>query len=384
MMKNSGYGQIFISRIAFLFIFIVIICFAAASSISSIKKEWINFREYDINLQTFPAEFFVKLLEFENAYFGQTLIEEQESFTKVLVESTLQFKYGDLRSFFGSELPGLSMYHTEILISGEGTDFTTLPYESAPPLDVLLQEREMAQKELEEFNKDDSKTPPVNIATDKKVLIYHSHSFESYLPLLGLTGNPDKNKAVDSKTNITLVGELLGKEIEQYGINAVVDTTNIGQELKKKGWGTTKSYAISRGIVQSAMASDSDIDFLIDIHRDSVRKDGSTVTINNKSYARVFFIVGKASSNFEQSYALAESLNESIESRFPGISRGVIGKGLDQGNGVYNQDLAKNSILIEVGGVDNDMKELKNTVEALAKVISDHILEAEKVNSSNE
>ncbi|MEH7225245.1 stage II sporulation protein P [Bacillus sp. JJ1566] len=381
-MKSSGYGPIFISRIAFMFIFSVIICFAAASSISSIKKEWINFREFDINIRILPTEFFIQLLEFENAYFGQSLSEEQESFTKLLVESTLQFKYGDLRSFFGHELPGLSMYHTEILISGEGTDYTTLPYESTPPLDVLLQEREMAQQELEEFNKDDPKTPPVTVATDKKVLIYHTHSFESYLPLLGLTGDPDMDKAVDSKTNITVVGDLLGKELEKYGVRAVVDTTNIGQELKKKGWGTTQSYAVSRGIVQSAMASDSEIDFLIDIHRDGVRKDLSTVSIDNKPYARVFFVVGSASKNFEQSYALAESLDKSIESQFPGISRGVIAKGLDQGNGVYNQDLAENSILIEMGGVDNDMKELKNTVEALAKVLSEHIIDAEKVNSS--
>src|SRR5690606_27683716 len=159
-----------------------------------------------------------------------SLNEEQESFTKMVVESTLQFNYGDLRSFFGNELPGLSMYHTEILIPGEGTDYTNLPYESAPPLDVLLQEREMAQQELEELNKDDSKTPPVNLATDKKVLIYHTHSYESYLPLLGLTGDPDMDKSADSKTNITLVGELLGSELKKHGVGAVVDTTNIGQE----------------------------------------------------------------------------------------------------------------------------------------------------------
>ncbi|MGN7298907.1 stage II sporulation protein P [Ferdinandcohnia sp. SAFN-114] len=383
-MKNLGYGQMLIPRVALLFILTVLICFAAASSISSIKKDWMSFREIDINIRTFPTKFFVKLLESENAYFGQSLTVEQESFTKTLVESTFQFNYGDLRSFFGHELPGLSLHHTEILISGEGTDFTNLPYESAPPLDVLLQEREMAQKELDEFNKEDPKTPPVNLATDKKVLIYHSHSYESYLPLLGLTSDPDMNKAVDSKTNITVVGELLGKELEKYGIGAVVDKTNIGQLLKEKGWDTTESYAVSREIVQSAMASDSDIDFLIDIHRDSVRKDVTTVTINNKPYARVFFVVGKASRNFERSYALAEALDKSIESQFPGISRGVIGKGLDQGNGVYNQDLAENSILIEVGGVDNDMKEIKNTVDALAKVISEHIIDAEKVNATNE
>ncbi|MDR4889710.1 stage II sporulation protein P [Fredinandcohnia sp. QZ13] len=383
-MKSTEYGPIFISRIAFMFILTVFICFVAASSISSVKKEWINFRQFDINIRTLPTDAFVKLLEFENAYFGQTLSEEPESITKMLVESTLQFKYGDLRSFFGNELPGLSMYHTEILISRDGTDYTNLPYESAPPLDDLLQEREMAQKELEELHKEDPKTPPVNLATDRKVLIYHSHSYESYLPLLGLTGDPDMNKAVDSKTNITLVGDLLGKELEKYGIGSVVDTTNIGQELKKKGWDTTQSYAISRGIVQSAMASNSDIDFLIDLHRDSMRKDVTTVSINNKPYAKVLFVVGKASSHFEQSYALAESLDKAIESQFPGISRGVVAKGLNQGNGVYNQDLAENSILIEIGGVDNDMKELKNTVEALAKVICEHIIDAEKVNASHE
>ncbi|THE10739.1 stage II sporulation protein P [Bacillus timonensis] len=383
-MKSTEYGTIHISRIAFMFIFAVFICFIAASSISSVNKEWINVQQFDSNIRTLPNEAFVKLLEFENAYFGQTLSEEQESITKMLVESTLQFKYGDLRSFFGNELPGLSMYHTEILISRDGTDYTNLPYESAPPLDVLLQEREMAQKELEELNRENPKTPPVNLATNKKVFIYHSHSYESYLPLLGLTGDPDMNKAVDSKTNITLVGDLLGKELEKYGIGSVVDTTNIGQELKKKGWDTTQSYAISRGIVQSAMASNSDIDFLIDLHRDSMRKDVTSVTINNKPYAKVFFVVGKASSHFEQSYALAESLDMAIESQFPGISRGVVAKGLNQGNGVYNQDLAENSILIEIGGVDNDMKELKNTVEALAKVISEHIIDAEKVNASHE
>ncbi|WP_077619523.1 stage II sporulation protein P [Bacillus sinesaloumensis] len=383
-MKSSGYEQMFISRIAFLFIFTVLLSFTIASSISTINKEWINFREFDSNIQTLPSQFFVKLLEFENGYFGQTSSEKQESFTKLVIESTLQFKYGDLRSFFGHELPGLSLYHSDILISGEGTDYTNLPHESAPPLDVLLQEREMAQKELEEFNKENPKTPPVNPATDKKVFIYHSHSFESYLPLLGLTGDPDMDKAVDSKTNITLVGELLGKELEQYGISAIVDKTNMGQELKKKGWGTNQSYALSRGIVQSAMATDSGIDFIIDLHRDGVRKEITTATIHNKPYARVFFIVGKASANFEQSFALAQALNESIESQYPGISRGVLAKGLDQGNGVYNQDLSENSLLIEVGGVDNDMKELKNTVEALAKVLSDHIINAEKVNASDE
>ena len=49
-------------------------------------------------------------------------------------------------------------------------------------------------------------------------------------------------------------------------------------------------------------------------------------------------------------------------------------------DGVYNQDLHGNSLVVEVGGVDNNMKELKNTIEALAEAISQIYWKAEEVN----
>ncbi|MEK1832229.1 hypothetical protein AAAC51_35095 [Priestia megaterium] len=54
------------------------------------------------------------------------------------------------------------------------------------------------------------------------------------MPLLGLEGDPDANKAVDSKTNINIVANMLGKDLEAQGIGAEVDQTNIGQKLKKR------------------------------------------------------------------------------------------------------------------------------------------------------
>ncbi len=63
---------------------------------------------------------------------------------------------------------------------------------------------------------------------DKKVVyIYHTHSWESYFPLLGMQGEANENKAVDNKTNITLVGQMLGMELKADGIGSGVDTTNI-------------------------------------------------------------------------------------------------------------------------------------------------------------
>ena len=42
-------------------------------------------------------------------------------------------------------------------------------------------------------------------------------------------------------------------------------------------------------------------------------------------------------------------------------------KGFQTGNGVYNQDLSGQAILIEVGGVDNTEEELNRSIDALAK-----------------
>ncbi|HLR22948.1 MAG TPA: stage II sporulation protein P [Pseudogracilibacillus sp.] len=47
---------------------------------------------------------------------------------------------------------------------------------------------------------------------------------------------------------------------------------------------------------------------------------------------------------------------------------------------MYNQDLSDRSVLIEIGGVDNDSEELQNTAEALAEVLGEYMNNAIKVN----
>ena len=40
-------------------------------------------------------------------------------------------------------------------------------------------------------------------------------------------------------------------------------------------------------------------------------------------------------------------------------------------NGIYNQDLSSNSMLIELGGVENDINEVLNTLDALSVVFNE-------------
>ncbi|MDA6082953.1 stage II sporulation protein P, partial [Escherichia coli] len=74
----------------------------------------------------------------------------------------------DIRTFLGRELPGFSIFDTGIAVAGEGTDFTNLPVESAPPLEVLLKEKELA---MNDGQNEENTAPPV-IPDKKGVLIY--------------------------------------------------------------------------------------------------------------------------------------------------------------------------------------------------------------------
>ncbi|MCA0173319.1 stage II sporulation protein P [Bacillus sp. RAR_GA_16] len=341
---------------------------------SSMLHDWIT---------SFSTEAMVYGMGTENHYLTQVLPEESEPPALSLV--TFQFitsvKPGDIRSLLGGELPGFALYDAKIHVAGEGTNFTNLPVESAPPLNDLLKEREVPTEKLEIKDTKDKVTPPLQTTNGKKVaFIYHSHSYESYLPLLGLEGEKNADLANDGKTNITLVGKLLGQELEERGIGSEVDDSNIGALLNKKGLDHGSAYAVSRTIVQSAVANNDDFNLFIDIHRDSLRKKDTTVTINNEEYARTVFVIGEENPNYEKNLALAKELHAALKDEFPGLSRGVIskkGKGVD---GIYNQDLSPNAMLIEIGGVDNNLEQLSRTVKAIADVISEHYWETEKVN----
>ncbi|NEU31637.1 stage II sporulation protein P [bacterium LRH843] len=326
--------------------------------------EWAS----DIN-----GEHFVHLLGMENAYFTQVLPPESEP----LKLSNLAFRVAtsinpdDPRSLLGRELPGFALYDSRIIVAGEGTDYTNLPVESAPPIEVLMAEREATKESLAKLEQLEKERQAIQGTTDGKKVAYiiHSHNYESYLPELE-TDLPDE--AFHSKINITLVGEKLSQELEKRGIGAEVEQKDIQASLKEKGWAYPKSYDASREIVKEAMAEEKDLEFFFDLHRDSQRRNKTTVTINGVDYARTMFIIGGNHANYKENVHLAEELDSLLQKKYPGLSRGVIVKEGALTNGKFNQDLSNNSILIEVGGVDNSLEETYRAAEALAEAFADY------------
>lgn len=332
------------------------------------------------------GETLYKILALENRSFNQILTEEDQalpSLSSIFFQVATNVSFEDPRSFLGRELPGFSIFDGEILVAGEGTDFTNMPIESVPPPEALESENEAQLKNVGDLKDTNQKggdvAPPLSTGNKKTVLLYFTHTRESYLPYLEGVTNPDS--AMHSKINVTRVGEMVKTGLEDEGIGTSIDKTDVIQNLNHKGLDYWAAYQESRPLVQAAMTSNKDLLYMVDIHRDSQRRDMTTVTIGGKPYAKLAFVVGEEHPNYEQNLKLATELHKRLESKYKGISRGVIAKKGSGTNGKFNQDLSGNAMLLEFGGVDNTFEELERTADAFADVFAEYYWQAEKVDA---
>lgn len=291
-----------------------------------------------------------------------------------LLRFITDINFKDPKSLLASEMPGMERDHSVLLRPGSNEPEAPEDYNSIA-LDIPNSPPQAAQTPTPEEEISTPSQPPENEpdnvqehpTTDgrKVVFIYHSHNRESYYPELKSSAK-DPNS---SKVNVTLVGKRLAKQLEKLGIGSSQSTKDYPSTIKGYNW--NNSYKYSLQTVKEAMASNKQLTYFFDIHRDSQKRNKTTATINGKDYAQVYFIIGHKNSNWRKNEAYANSLHERLEKDYPGLSRGVWGKTAANGNGEYNQSVAENSVLIEIGGVDNSLEECYRTVDLLANAIAE-------------
>ncbi|MBY5230415.1 stage II sporulation protein P [Bacillus paranthracis] len=324
--------------------------------------------------QTQSLTSFLYALETENHYFTQEFKKQTNSLnlSSTIFSLVTNIKLNDIPTLIKNELPGFSTYYSEIAVAGEGTNESNIPKEPNVSLEELTKQR---NANLDATQKKQSENSTNNIQ-QKSIFIYHSHSRESFLPLL--PGTTDPNAASSDKVNVSLLGDRLKIKLEEKGIGAINNKKDIVDMLLKRGLSYPSSYNVSREVVQETLAQNRDIQYLVDIHRDSSRKPLTTKMINGKSYGRLYFVVGKENKHFQQSLQFAKAINSYLDKNYYGISRGIFVKDRREGNGVYNQDLSPHAMLVEIGGVDNNLDELNRTVDILAEAINDYYQKAKK------
>lgn len=366
-----------------LFLLFIIVVFSISGLLTSLKPQYrLSSSSVNTAANQVNGKLLYQLMAWENHHFLsiEKNLTASPKLHKLIFKLSSNINLDDPRSLLGRELPGFYQFDGEIVVAGEGSNYTNMPFESSPPLEIMQAEREAALQNLEgiEEGNDDQPSQPQQTTGEKKVVhLYFTHNRESYLPYL--QGVTDPDLAYHSQLNVTKIGDQLKESLEARGIGTSIDKSDVMGEVKM-----ASTYQKSGELVQAAMASNRDLQYFIDIHRDARRKDKTTVMINGKAYAQLAFVIGGKNPHYEKNEKLALDLHNLLEKKYKGLSWGIHKNQGSNQNGIYNQNLSENAILIEFGGVDNTFEELNRSAEALADVFSEYFWQAEKVNQDTE
>ena len=208
--------------------------------------------------------------------------------------------------------------------------------------------------------------------TEPAVLIYHTHTTESFMPDGDVYDKDYPNRSRDDSKNMTAVGDALCKALAENGVTSVHDCTVHDYPQY------TNSYSRSEKTILQNLEEYPSIKIMIDIHRDGIaNSDGSLVApvveVNGKNAAQFMIISGCDCEDFSiphylENLKLACLLQNTSESLYPNLARSVM---FDYRE--YNQSLKEGILLIEVGSHGNSLEEVTYTGELLGKIIAEAV-----------
>ena len=171
----------------------------------------------------------------------------------------------------------------------------------------------------------------------------------------------DKEKYNDN-TTVLDASNMLSNNLKKLGIDSIVEEDQVSNYVNLN----LTNYQVSKKFIEK-IKDEENILYYIDIHRDSV--NNTTLVINGKSYAKILFVLGLDNPNYYENKKNMEKMNNYLNQHYPGVSKGILEKKGSGVDGVYNQDIDKNVILIEIGGVENNYDEVNNSTEIIALML---------------
>ncbi|MBQ6632386.1 MAG: stage II sporulation protein P [Romboutsia sp.] len=200
------------------------------------------------------------------------------------------------------------------------------------------------------------------------MLIYHTHAGETY------SDSPEGNYHSQNNKD---------KSVVEIG-------TLLTEQLNQKGWGIahstkyhdypqfTKSYVSSLETVKSMLNNYKSINIALDLHRDGrdlkteddMKKEYErmTTTYKGEKVAKFFFVVGMKNPNVDEVQGLAEDITKFAQSKYPELVLPIVKKQ----HGKFNQYMAKNHMLIEIGSNGTSSDEAKASVKYVAEILDEY------------
>lgn len=211
--------------------------------------------------------------------------------------------------------------------------------------------------------------PDFELSNKKDIIIFHTHSCESYDPSeqynYTMTGN---YRTTDLNFTVVRVGTELENYLKNYGYNIIHDTSYHDYPSYNG------SYNSSLETVGNILKQNSGIQIAFDLHRDAIGNDnsyGPTVKIGDEVVAQIEFVIGTDGNglphpNWTQNLKTAIKIQEKANELYPGLFRPIIVR-----NSRFNQQLAPGATIIEVGATGNTMEQCLASMKYLAKVIDE-------------
>ena len=214
---------------------------------------------------------------------------------------------------------------------------------------------------------EDMLTPDITI-DNKNVLIFHTHSCESYTSSEKYSYVPTGNyRTTDLNYTVSRVGTELENYLKQYKIDTIHNTDY--HDYPSYNGSYTRSLSTVENILQT-----NPTDIIIDLHRDAIgsRPDyAPTVKIGEDECAQIMFVIGTNDGglwhpNWNQNLKFAIKLQQKAEEMYSGLFKPIM-----LTSSRYNQHTGKYASIMEVGATGNTLEQCLNSMKYLSAVMDE-------------
>lgn len=226
---------------------------------------------------------------------------------------------------------------------------------------VIAEKGENIAKKTEEKkktkDKDEKKEKSVKLSKNPLVIIYHTHSSESYMPYKSSNYHREKEKGT-----VRDVGSVMKKTLEKKGIKVIHDKTLHDRPSYNE------SYNRSLETITALRKKYPSADYIIDLHRDAAPSsvsEGKYTVIDGKRVAKFSLVVGQQNENYVELYDYAKKVSEKAGGMYNGFGGPIIER-----NYRYNEYVSNRSLLLEIGNNRNTIEEARLCGRYFAEVLA--------------
>ena len=213
---------------------------------------------------------------------------------------------------------------------------------------------------------DEMMNPDITIE-NKNIVLFHTHSCESYTSSELYQYMPTGNfRTTDLNFTVTRVGTELETYLKQFNYNVIHNTSY--HDYPSYNGSYTNSLKTVEGILKENPS-----DIIIDLHRDAIgsRSDYAPIVKigENDIAAQLMFVIGTNNGglwhpNWNQNLKFAIKVQAKAEEMYPGLFKPMM-----LTTSRYNQHTGKFASIIEVGATGNTLEQCLTSMKYLAKVM---------------